>query len=162
MASCDHVTTSDWGSPLRACALLLAGCQGHLGRWPKTELLSITWPPNKEDTFELLSEWEITLYWVQPLSWWVYYSRCQSLANAELSAFHYLRQQTDRLPKAFLGFFVLSWERRPLKRRKNSSTGEMGFQRNLIRPLREICSPLGPEAADTGHSSVTLWLVVKL
>ena len=57
---------------------------------------------------------------------------------------------------------MLSWERRPLKRRKNSSTGEMGFQRNLIRSLREICPPLGPEAGDMGHSSVTLWLVVKI
>ena len=64
--------------------------------------------------------------------------------------------------KLFLAFFALSWERRPLKRRKKISPGEVCFQRNMIRPLRESRPTLGPEAADIGHSSVTFRLAGKI
>ena len=45
---------------------------------------------------------------------------------------------------------------------KKISPGEMCFQRNMIRPLREIHPTLGPEAADIEHSSVRFRLVGKV
>lgn len=45
---------------------------------------------------------------------------------------------------------------------KKISPGEICFQKNMIRPLREILLTLGPEAADIGHSSVTFRLAGKI